>query len=125
MGHPLLKDIADIQYKQPFEGSRIFNWKDWVKRENPEELILGYIEVSLQHVLERINAIETHIANPSGRAFVRSSDRPQVGAEVLQQIAEPLRLLNQRLDKIEGQLSGGGSRQFDGATGGASGERSQ
>ncbi|HEY0079006.1 MAG TPA: hypothetical protein VGB73_10200 [Pyrinomonadaceae bacterium] len=125
MGH-VLKDIADIHYKAPFEGSRFFNWKDWVKRENPEELILGYIEASLNHVLERISAVETHLANPAaGRAFIRSGDRPQVGAEVLQQIAEPLRLLNQRLDKIEEQLSGGGGRQFDGATGGASGEQSK
>jgi hypothetical protein len=112
-----------MQYKPAFEGLRIFNWRDWVKRENPEELILGYIEASLQHVLERISAVETHLANPSGRAFVRSGDRPQMGAEVLQQIAEPLRLLSQRLDKIEGQLSGG--RQYDGATGGASGEQSK
>ena len=76
--------------------------RDWVKREPEWDIFRSYLEL----ISSRVGAVETYLEKgiASGTAFVRAQERPMLGAEGLQEVMEPIRLLSERMDRLERQL---------------------
>lgn len=75
-----------------------------VKYDAYEGILRSYLE-ALPQVAQRIDAIETHLESAEGKPFIRPAQRPEVGAGVVGGLAETVRLLDQRLAKLESKLS--------------------
>jgi hypothetical protein len=108
------KNERDILYKElDFRDFRdiLGHLLDPVKREAPDVFRRGYQEVilpQLQQVAHHIEAIEKHLESDAiakGKAFVRPEERPAVGKEMLNEVLEPLKLLSERLDRVEQKLT--------------------
>ena len=121
MGAPLGKDVSDIS-KIVTDHTYVSKipWWEWIKREAPDDIIWGRLEVILKDIAQHVDVIEEHLEKgaPAGKSFVRFQERPSVGGGELEQVMEPIRLLGQRLDRIEQGLAksgildaGGGGKQ--------------
>ena len=95
MGHLVIKDVADItvQYLP-------VDWRGPVKLEPPDSILRSTLELAAH-----VEAIEHYLEKglATGQSFVRQDQRPSVGAEVLNQALEPIRLLDQRVTALERQ----------------------
>jgi hypothetical protein len=109
MGSILGKDISDSVMKIQRDTVYISHipWWEWVKRENPDALIRGYLDVIVSEVAQHVEAIEAHLEEgvAAGKPFIRPGERPAVGGEALSQTMETVRLLQQRVERLE-QSSG-------------------
>lgn len=94
-------EVADLVFKSPdFFG--FINPKDLVKRENPEELISQAVLPAISKQLAQISAQMAQISQfANGRAFVASSERPDVGQGAVQSGSDSVNLLEQRIAKLE------------------------
>lgn len=116
MGSRLSKDINDaIRYSKGFLKDYILDKYGPVKYDAFEQLLTTYLTV-LPEVAERIDAIEQHLEKgiQEGRSFIRSEERPDVGAGAYENLPQALELINKRLDQIE---SGQAARAASKSTG--------
>jgi hypothetical protein len=103
MGNSLTADvskrIADATFVKAFEIPDRFGP---VKYDIPDQLWRTYLEL-IPAVAQRIDTIEQHLEKGigAGKSFIRTQERPDVGGGAVNDLSEQVRLLNQRLDKIE------------------------
>lgn len=76
-----------------------------VKYDAIDWIVRSYLE-TLPAINQRIEKIEEHLEQglPEGKPFIRPQERPSVGDESLQQLADSIVRLNERLDSIEKKL---------------------
>jgi hypothetical protein len=74
-----------------------------VKLDYLEHLLRSYLEV-IPRVAHTLDAVVDHLEKglPEGKPFIRSELRPDVGADGLNDLSGTLRLLDERLSKLEG-----------------------
>lgn len=116
MGHRLSKDIKDegdgkylrdlIRYEKVTKYPDLRDPFGPIKYDVYEAILESYAQV-LPQVAQRIEAIEEHLEKgvAEGRSFVRSAERPDVGGEAFEGLNETMKLMGERLDRIENALS--------------------
>lgn len=73
-----------------------------VKYDAFEGIMRSYLDL-MPRVAQRIDSIETFLEGDlaEGKPYVRSEERPDVGADALSEVVETVRLLDQRISKLE------------------------
>jgi hypothetical protein len=76
-----------------------------IKYDLQDWLVRSYLE-TIPAVMQRVQAMEQHLEKdlPEGKPFIRAQERPPVGDEVVQQLSDGIRRLNERLDALEKKL---------------------
>ena len=95
------KDIVDHLYYE------VKWWEIWPPKREPPDFSI-FIEIS--KLASRLEAVEGYLEKDigAGKSFVRSQERPMVGAEILQKITQTVELLGSRLEEVERRLQGKG-----------------
>ena len=108
MGGILTKQEHDLILKESRDTFPIgvFGWEP--KREPPDQVLRSQLELVLPVLVSRVDMLTQTVASlagAQGQAFVASAERPVTGDAALQQNpAERVRLLEERIDKLESAL---------------------
>lgn len=104
-----IKDISDgkldidaIRWAKILKGPEIPDRFGPIKYDAYEGIWRSYLDL-MPVVAQRIDAIEEYLVTglPGGKPFIRPEERPDVAAGALTEVAETMRLLEQRVAKLE------------------------
>lgn len=108
-----LKEIKDIgdgkndidakRYAEVFKRAELPDPIGPVKYDAFEHILRSYLDL-LPRVTQTLDAVVDHLERglPEGKPFVRAQERPDVGADAIGQMAATVRLLDERISKLEG-----------------------
>ena len=104
----VVKDVVDsLRY---MERRFPIPWPDPhgpVKYDAYEGIMRSYLD-TMPRVAQRIDSIETFLEKDlsQGKPYVRAEERPDVGADALTEMAKAVRLLEERMSKLEAVRKG-------------------
>lgn len=107
-----IKDAQEIAWAKRYldttltYANPIFDPIGPVKYDVPDVLVRSVVE-QMAAVQQRLSTVEEHLATGvvEGRAFVPAAQRPEVGNDLLQQTQGQLKLMQERLDRVEESLT--------------------
>jgi len=78
-----------------------------VKLDAFDRIMSSYLQL-MPKVAQRIDSMEAYLEEgvAEGKPYVRSDERPEVGAGTLNELVENIRLIDQRLSKLESTRKG-------------------